>query len=1050
MITFILGDCHKLLADEIFGAGRESEKESGALIILPEQYSFEGESLLTLEYDAKSIQKIEVTTISKIAAELCKKSDNRPPLTSAAAEILMRRIIIENEDKLRFFKGKNSKFAFVSKLLNLDNEFINGGVSLLEIEELSKNNENGSLCDKLHDISLLLSKYREECLLHFHDTNEKIKKLCDNSESLEFFKSRDVYFHGYSGFKAPQQQLIKALIESGCRLTFSFLADNIEDEAFLIIKEVIDRIERTARNCGVECEIKYIKDSAGNPQKKFATALFSNREERVTDANVKIISSTNRYDEIAEIAAIIKNAVYSDGARFSDFLVIARDVSVYRNPISEVFKGSEVPFYIDRKSSLATSSPAAVCLFALRFCTFGGDVSDAVGFAKAALIKIDDDKFSAFLSYLEVFNIKARELKSPFVATKDIFIFEEIEAVRKVIVEPLIAFNEKLKNGDKTKAIWELLERVNYAENLKEYSKNKDSYSIRLLRRQYDELIGLLDEIYAATLDVSLTKREYFELFSRMLSSCEYGSVERMIDEVVVTNLSTIPRTLKKTVFIIGANEGVYPLIAKESSIFGSFERRLLGKSGIEVLDNALYNYRFDIYNIYSALKLSKEKLYITYPQLSLLGEELYLSSFITKVQAVAGDDIFLQKKDAQYYINSKSDLKEAIAKDAYRMSDGSFGEIFDNSTFDYQISNEALDGVIGKNLSVYPTTIERYAACPFSYFCRYILSAKTLDREELSPLYSGNIIHYCLEQLMRTFDEEQLISLTEFKINQFIDKTVSDYLKEQFSEYISTERRFLANLRRVKKSLFKVVNYIIDEYKESSFRVSELELSIGEGETKPYDIDIGDGYRLSLRGTVDRVDCLKSEKGDFLRVIDYKSGSKVFNLSDIKNGVNLQLFIYLFTLLKSGKYKGFIPAGALYQPSFANILSKVQKEDEDITIKKSLVKNGLFLDDEDSLVAMERKREGLYIDVTTKRSQKTQNSLATLEEMGKIERIIHEKVKEMGKGIISGEFSAKPLKTKSGLRCEYCEYKAACKRRDNEEVREFVEYDREEFYYGD
>ena len=38
-----------------------------------------------------------------------------------------------------------------------------------------------------------------------------------------------------------------------------------------------------------------------------------------------------------------------------------------------------------------------------------------------------------------------------------------------------------------------------------------------------------------------------------------------------------------------------------------------------------------------------------------------------------------------------------------------------------------------------------------------------------------------------------------------------------------------------------------------------------------------------------------------YIRVVDYKSGTKNFVYSDVLYGLNLQMFIYLFTICNSG-----------------------------------------------------------------------------------------------------------------------------------------------------
>ena len=59
--------------------------------------------------------------------------------------------------------------------------------------------------------------------------------------------------------------------------------------------------------------------------------------------------------------------------------------------------------------------------------------------------------------------------------------------------------------------------------------------------------------------------------------------------------------------------------------------------------------------------------------------------------------------------------------------------------------------------------------------------------------------------------------------------------------------------------------------------------LELGEGEDK-----------LVLTGVADRVDGWLHEGKLYLRVVDYKTGRKKFDLSDVLYGMNLQMLLYL------------------------------------------------------------------------------------------------------------------------------------------------------------
>lgn len=62
-----------------------------------------------------------------------------------------------------------------------------------------------------------------------------------------------------------------------------------------------------------------------------------------------------------------------------------------------------------------------------------------------------------------------------------------------------------------------------------------------------------------------------------------------------------------------------------------------------------------------------------------------------------------------------------------------------------------------------------------------------------------------------------------------------------------------------------------------------------------------------------------------YLRVVDYKSGRKSFDLANVRMGLDIQMLLYLFTLQKEGtRYFGqeIEPAGVLYLPARDEILS--------------------------------------------------------------------------------------------------------------------------------
>ena len=192
---------------------------------------------------------------------------------------------------------------------------------------------------------------------------------------------------------------------------------------------------------------------------------------------------------------------------------------------------------------------------------------------------------------------------------------------------------------------------------------------------------------------------------------------------------------------------------------------------------------------------------------------------------------------------------------------------------------------------------------------------------------------------------------------------------------------------------------------------------------------------RLLIRGSIDRVDTFEKGNQQYIRVVDYKSGNKSFNLSDIINGLNLQMFVYLFSLSedKNSKFSG-IPSGVLYMHASRSVFSFDSRREADGAYSSkessSFKMKGIVISDEDGeiAVAMEHELNGNYIPVKMKKSGELSGSLATLEELGMIHKKINSLILQMGMDLHTGRIERNPIKNKNHKNtCEFCDYSDVC-----------------------
>ena len=142
-------------------------------------------------------------------------------------------------------------------------------------------------------------------------------------------------------------------------------------------------------------------------------------------------------------------------------------------------------------------------------------------------------------------------------------------------------------------------------------------------------------------------------------------------------------------------------------------------------------------------------------------------------------------------------------------------------------------------------------------------------------------------------------------------------------------------------------------------------EAIFGEGGLPTMTFTLPDGEEVVLTGIIDRIDILKTQDKDYIRIIDYKSGNKDFRLSDIYYGLQLQLILYLSIIWEKG-IKGVAediePAGVFYfKLDEPLIRTKGKEENKDIEkeIMKELKMKGLILADTNIIKEMDNTIDG-------------------------------------------------------------------------------------------
>lgn len=220
------------------------------------------------------------------------------------------------------------------------------------------------------------------------------------------------------------------------------------------------------------------------------------------------------------------------------------------------------------------------------------------------------------------------------------------------------------------------------------------------------------------------------------------------------------------------------------------------------------------------------------------------------------------------------------------------------------------------------PTSLERYASWPLSFFFVDILEAYPLDdlvlSSEMDALNRGNLLHKVLERFVLETPQEPG-ALDPLAVERLLEEEARELKKTYGAFWIDVFfERAIADLAAELAEWFDVHQ----ERLKSGYTFVGAERDFGRSGMKadplypPVKVELDDGSTFHFRGQIDRID---SRPDGGQEVIDYKSGNiayleKIEKNPPTLNKTKFQLVIYgLFALWMSPREPGQAAPTASY-----------------------------------------------------------------------------------------------------------------------------------------
>jgi len=978
---------------------------------------------------------------------------------------------------LSYYTGRESHSGIVHEFLRLITELRQSNAYEKKLAAaISKLPFGDFFRRKLSDISLISGTYDALCSRSFLDEETLLDKLCEHLPSSHMFKDDLIVLNAFHGLTGQEMKVFKHMLRQAGDVVFLLCTDfsDLSDDpadAFAHTKNTAHELRRLAMQIRVPCKINSLPLTINNAapalrhleQNLFyrSAVLYEKPASEIT-----IHASQSLKEECAWVALNIKKLVREQGLRCNEIAVIARDSTPYEAPLRTALRSCGLPLYQDSRQPIAIQPLLLIIRAALDICENGLRTTSIMQFLKTNLTALNIEEVSLLENYTFIWRIDGAAWAKPFTLHPDGLTnrpndnaaerLDMLENLRQQVIIPLITIRSKMKeprNGeDLSHAIWELLEDCGTANALRKVVAELRVQGEEVLAEEqaqvWDSLVELLDR-FALLIEYPAPVSRLRELFSLMLEAESIGTIPQGLDEPAIGSANRMRFCQSpKAVFVLGCNAGVFPLDDSGTGLLTAAEREILQKLELPLSPCGEARQAQERFFVYHALSAARERLYLTYRTQSTDGSELLPSDFISEIRTMfpqglgKDDDEYLFAESPEFAFSelakkrrNPDDMSAAIHVVLSEKKDWS-GKLaaLDRAAIrkPFALTEQNAKSLFGKDLRFSASKAENYARCPFSYFCEYGVKAKPRRQIKIDPLSRGNLLHYVLEKLFKDIGKERLLELDKQDCLSVVQDSIESYRNVNLDGLEHT-MRLAALLERNAHTLCEVLWRLLEELRQSEFTPVGFEVTLGGDGLPAYELNLPVGGKISFTGKIDRVDeaIIGGEK--YLRVVDYKSGSKKLLMEDVLGGLQVQLLIYLFALQKANPDSK--PAAALYQP--LTVKSKGGRGEEEI----STMPSGLFLEDLTILQAMERDLAKKYIPVgmTAKgdlsKTGTMKELIKTLEGFAELKQQVDALLMDFGEQITAGAIPALPARDESS--CAYCEYHAVCLHENDDAYRD-------------
>ena len=1022
-------------------------------------------------------------------------------IEDSGKNMLIYKLLKDKGEELKYFNRISKQQGFVGIVSKSITEFKKYNISEEILKEKELEIENKDLKEKVSDLASIYETFNESLHKGYIDSEDILSILAKKLKECDLYNDAEIWVDEFTTFTPQQLEVLKVLAKQCKNVNITLCSDGEiqftegETDIFDVIKNTENRILKMMQENNISYKepvnlnkknIYRFRESKelGHIEKYFFNYPFKIYKGDCKD--IRLYKANNSYSEIEWVAQDILKLVRDKGYRYKDIAVVCREIDSYDKITSVIFNEYNIPYFLDKKREILSNPLVVLIISALEILVTNWSYESVFKYVKSGLITLETNFIDKLENYILANGIKGykwtRDLltsQNEELTQEEIEIFEYMEEIRR----PIINLYNKIK-GDVTvrkycTALYEFLLEISAFETMDKWLDDFNNKGMQDKIKEYTQVPAMVMDMLDQAVEVLGNEVIDLKTFSKILISGfeekEIGVIPMALDQVNIGDIARIKGRDVKALYIVGANDGVLPSANKDEGILSDEDRIELKSMGIELASDTRSRVFEEQFMVYTALTIPSNYLMITYPMADFEGKSLRPSIIIPRLKKILPglneeSEIFNSNLfDDKYHnitapVPTFNELIEALRRE-YEKEEiepywvETFKWFEENEEFkdrtkiifnglNYtnlveKIPREKIKRLYSNDngrLMFSVSRIEKYAQCPFGYYVQYGLKAKDRKVYEFTAPDLGSFMHDILDQFTNKIRKENILwgDLTKDKCAEIVNELVNSKLRNETNSILNSNKKYQYFSERFKKTITKSVTVISEQMRKGEFDIFKSEFDFGDfKDSDPIKLELPSKEIVYLKGRVDRIDKVDLNGETYIRIVDYKSGSKSFDLNELYYGLQIQLLVYLDAILKNSKQilkTQCMPGGILYFKIDNPIIkSKKALTEEEIQVEvlKKLKMDGLLLKNVELVKSMDRDMEtySLIIPAAFKKDGDftSTSSVVTESQFELLRKYVNDKMIEICEEMLSGEVKIEPCKSSKVTYCDYCDYSSIC-----------------------